>query len=137
MVLVRYLHLNNVLLIKRIPFLFSDRSATICRWSPYLTQLDGKGMTEFEEQQCSDMIERQNEDMIMQIASSSEYTAQALIAMQPLRPCYFNIFDAHNDNNSNFNEAEYELNSMEQPAVRSQLSRICTVNESVKESLHA
>ena len=59
-------------------------------------------MIELEEQHRREMIERQNENMIRQIATSSEYTAQALRAMQPPRPQLFHIFDTRSDNNSNF-----------------------------------
>ena len=40
-------------------------------------------MMELEEQQRREMIERQQEDMISEIASSFDYTAQALIAANP------------------------------------------------------
>ena len=51
---------------------YPDRSATFTRNSPLLTQLDGIGMMELEEQQRREMIERQKEDILRQIASSSE-----------------------------------------------------------------
>ena len=40
-------------------------------------------MTECEEQRRRKIMERQKEGMIRQIATSSEYPAQALRAMQP------------------------------------------------------
>ena len=56
--------------------------------------------------------------------------------MQPPRPQYISIVDSHSDNNSNAQAAQNESKLMEQQSVRSQLSRIGTVNESVKNSLN-
>ena len=62
---------------------YQYRTATKASESPYLTLLDRTGMMAFEEQPRREMIARHKEDMIRQIASSSENTAQVLTAMNP------------------------------------------------------
>ena len=58
---------------------------TFARSSPYLTQLDGIGTMELEDHQRREMIARHQQDMIGQLASSSEYSAHALRDMnQPM-----------------------------------------------------
>ena len=60
-----------------------DRSVTFATESSYSTQVDGTGMMELEDQERRDMIERQKEDVIRHIASSSEYSANALRVLNP------------------------------------------------------
>ena len=64
------------------PVAYPDRSTTFTRNSPLLTQLDGIGMMELQEQQRREMIERQKEDIFRQIASSSEYSLNELRAIR-------------------------------------------------------
>ena len=62
-----------------------DRSATFTRYSPLLTQFDGIGMMELEEQERREIVERQKEDMIRQIAGATGQSAQMLRAMNKIR----------------------------------------------------
>ena len=50
---------------------YPDITATLTRDSPPLTQLDGISMMELEEQPRRAMLERQQEDVIRQIASDT------------------------------------------------------------------
>ena len=63
------------------PVDYPDRSATWTRDSPLLTQLDGIGMMEMEEQQGRENIAINYEDIIRQIAASAGQSAQMLRAM--------------------------------------------------------
>ena len=53
------------------PVKYPDRSATFSRESPLLTQFDGTGMMELQEQEQRELVERQKEDMIRQIAAAT------------------------------------------------------------------
>ena len=65
-------------------------------------------MMELEEPERRGMIECQPEDIIRRMATSTEYTPQALRPMQPPRPHHYNIFCTHSDNNiHNFKDAHY------------------------------
>ena len=74
--------------------------------------------------------------MIRQIATSSEYTTQALRATRPPKPQHLYIFDTHTYDNSYVQATQDEINSMAQESVRSPMSSIGTVNESVNNSLN-
>ena len=63
------------------PITYLDREATFTRDSPLLTQLDGIGMMELEEQQRREMVERQKEDMNRFIAAATGQSAQMLRAI--------------------------------------------------------
>ena len=63
------------------PIKYPDRTATCIRDSPLLTQLDGIGMIELEEQQRREKVERQKEDMIREIAAAAGQSAQMLRAI--------------------------------------------------------
>ena len=60
---------------------YLDRTATITRDSPLLTQLDGIGMRELEEQQRREMVDWKKEDMIREIAAATGQSAQMLRAI--------------------------------------------------------
>ena len=70
-------------------------------------------------------------DMMRQIATTSEYTAQALRAMHSPRPRNFHIFGAHTENKNSFQATRDEIDSMEQESVSNQMSRIGTTHDSV------
>ena len=57
------------------PIRYLDRTATFIRDSPLLTLLDWIGMMELEEQHCREMVERQTEDMIREIAAATGQSA--------------------------------------------------------------
>ena len=58
-----------------------DRSATLLRNHPLMTQVDYIGAFELEDQQRREIIQRQKEDMIRAIASNSDLTVQSLKAI--------------------------------------------------------
>ena len=63
---------------------YPDKLATFTRDSPLLTQFDGIGMMELEEQEKREFVERRNEDMIMQIAGATGRSAQTLRTMNKI-----------------------------------------------------
>ena len=67
------------------PVKYPDRSATFSRDSPLLTQFDGMGMMELQEQEQRELVERQKEDMIRQIAAATGQSAQMLRALNRRR----------------------------------------------------
>ena len=74
--------------------------------------------------------------MIRQIASSSEYAAQALRAMnqpRPRNPQAFNLFDTHSQGHDAFQQARDDFDACKEASIRTHPSRIQRVNE----SLHA
>ena len=60
---------------------YPDRSATFTRDSPLLTQFDGIGIMELQEQEQREIDERQKEDMIRQMAADTGQSAQMLRAI--------------------------------------------------------
>ena len=71
--------------LKDYHFKYPDRSATFTRDSPLLTQFDGIGMTELQEQEQREVAERQTDDMIRQIAPATGQSAQMLRALNRKR----------------------------------------------------
>ena len=67
------------------PVKYPDRPATFSRDSPLLTQFDGMGMMELLEQEQRELVERQKEDMIRQIAAATGQSAQMLRALNRRR----------------------------------------------------
>ena len=67
------------------PVKYPDRSATFTRDSPLLTQFDGIGMMELQEQEQREIAERQKDDMIRQIAAATGQSAQMLRALNRRR----------------------------------------------------
>ena len=67
------------------PVKYPDRSATFTRESPLLTQFDGIGMMELQEQEQREIAERQKDDMIRQIAAATGQSAQMLRALNRRR----------------------------------------------------
>ena len=63
---------------KPYPVKYPDRSATFTRTSPLLSHFDGIGMMELEEQERREIVERQKEHMIRQIAGATGQSAQML-----------------------------------------------------------
>ena len=63
---------------------------------------------DLEEQQRREISERQLGDMIRQVDSSSasDFTSQALRAMQKPRPPRPNMFDTHTDSDESFQTAQ-------------------------------
>ena len=61
------------------PVKYPDRSATFSRDSLLLTQFDGMGMMELKEQR--ELVDRQKEDMIREIAETTGQSAQMLRAL--------------------------------------------------------
>ena len=57
------------------PVKYPDRSATFSRDSPLLTQFDGMGMMELQEQEQRELVETQKEVMIRQIAATTRQSA--------------------------------------------------------------
>ena len=68
---------------------YPDRLATFTRDSPLLTQLDGLGLMELEEQERIEIVERPKEDMIRHIAGATGQSAQMLRAMSR---CQYNPY---------------------------------------------
>ena len=60
---------------------YPDRSAIFTRDSPLLTQFDGIGMMELQEQEQREIAERQQEDMIRHMAIDTGQSTQMLRAM--------------------------------------------------------
>ena len=80
------------------------------------------------------MIEQQQEHVIRQIASSSEYSAHVLRATSQPRqrnPQQFNIFDTHDDDACHATQDDFDR--LNEESLRTHLSRI----ESASESLNA
>ena len=77
--------INTFLKSEDYPTKYPDKSATFTRDSPLLTKSDGIGMMELEEQTRRDIMERQKEDMIRQIAGATGQSAQTLRAMKKRR----------------------------------------------------
>ena len=87
--------------------------------------------------QRKDIIERQREDVIRQMAPSSEYSVHVLRVMnQPMRniPQRFNLFDTHSDDVAH--STQDDLDRLNEASTRTHLSRILRVNESLNKSLH-
>ena len=61
--------------------IYPDRTATFTRDALVLTQLVGIGMMELEEQRRREMVERQKEDMIREIAAATGQSSQMLRAI--------------------------------------------------------
>lgn len=61
---------------------YPDRFAKRIREHPYLTQLDGEGLADMEEQQSEAMKEEVREHRVRQLASSSTQTPQEIRATQ-------------------------------------------------------
>ena len=64
---------------------YPDTPATLSRDSPLLTQFDGMGMIEVQEQERQELVEKQNEERIRQIAAATEQSAQMLRALNRIR----------------------------------------------------
>ena len=60
------------------PIRFLDRAVPFTKDLALLTQLGGIGMMELEERQRREMVERQKEDMIREIAAATRQFAQML-----------------------------------------------------------
>ena len=63
------------------PVKYPARSATFTRDSPLLTQFDGIGMMELQEQEQREIAERQKDDMIRHMAAATGQSAQMLRAL--------------------------------------------------------
>ena len=74
-----------------------------------MTQFDNIGATEIEDQQRREMRERMKEDMIRRIASSSEYSAQELRAMNMRSNPQMFSMGTNTDTSSHFDDAGSEL----------------------------
>ena len=94
---------------------YHGKAAAISRASQYLTELDGIDMLELEDQRRRGMIERQEEDVIKQIASSSNKAAQALRGMRPPlhRAQQLNICDTHGSIGNHFKLTKMQYNIWE------------------------
>ena len=118
-----------------------DIAATISRLTPHLTQLDGIGTLELEGQQRSETSERQNEDMIRQLASSCDFSAQSLRAMNPPQQTHkhiaqhFSIFDAHSNISSSSQFAPDKTNALDEESSRTNLCRKGAVHQTVYATL--
>ena len=67
------------------PVKYPDRSGTVTSESPLLTQFDGIGVMELQEQEQREIAERHKEDMIRQMAAATGQSAQILRAMHRRR----------------------------------------------------
>ena len=75
-----YEDLINYLLTDQEVIRYPDRYAKQLRESPYLTQLDGEGLGEMQEQQERQFREQQRENTIRQVASTSNQSVSQLKA---------------------------------------------------------
>jgi hypothetical protein len=75
-----YEALINYLLTDQEIIRYPDRYAKQLRESPYLTQLDGEGMGEMQEQQERHFKEEQRENTIRQVASTSNQSVSQIKA---------------------------------------------------------
>ena len=84
------------------------------------------------------MIERHKEDIISQLAASTEYTAQALRAMRGPRgnPQLFHMFGTHSNSVHALEQAQSYLDSLNEESIRTHLRCLQHVNESLNACLH-
>ena len=76
---------EELIKIEAYPVKYPDRPATFSRDTPLLIQFDGMGMMELQEQEQRELVERQKEDMIRQIAAATGQSDQMLRAFNRRR----------------------------------------------------
>ena len=72
---LRYKDLVNF---ARYPITYPDRTTTFAKHPPLLTQLGGMGMMELESERRREMVERQKDDMIREIATTTGQLARMM-----------------------------------------------------------
>ena len=76
---------EELIYLEAYPVKYPDRPATFPRDSPLLTQFDGMGMMELQDQEQREVVETQQEDSIRQIAAATGQSAQMLRALNRIR----------------------------------------------------
>ena len=76
---------DKIIISEAYPAKYPDRSATFTRDSPLLTQFDGIRMLKLEKQEHTEIVKILHEDMIRQIATTTEQNAQMPRAMNRKR----------------------------------------------------